>query len=240
MFHIDQVGLPQLQWSYKLPVAGAVARSISFDAVTGRLFIGLEKNSGHEFFALQLDSNAVVQRVSSREIGGAVNYIYSLQNHVYVLNTLDPEMIIYDAKTLDRFGEYDATGVVGNGKRIDQLGDGFVFGRTIFGNEVSFVYPTTTSSSSLGLYEGWGTKIRASVDDILAVDGGFILSSTQVAGQVDLYKEATSGDESYQFNSIKSFNLQYGRGTDIFCDRKNFYFTARYEPVFYVLPIKKN
>ncbi len=242
-FHILNNGLPQLAWTHKLPISGAAARAFAFDAESNSLFIGLEKNDGHEFFSIKIDANRTVGYAKSKEIGGTVNYIYTFDGKVYVMNTLDPEIQIFDTHSLEKVGEYDAVGVVGNGKRLDHLSGGFIFGRTIYGNEVSYISQISTSSaplSTISLGEEWGQKIRASVDDIITVDGGFILLSTQSGGQIDLYRLDVPDSEllAPEFRLVRTFNLPYGRGTDLFCDQYNLYITARYEPVFYILPIK--
>ncbi len=244
-FTFSSAGLPQYMWSYKLPVSGVVAKSFAFDPLTHKIIIGLEKNNVHELFSIRIGTNGEVGAIESREVGGSVNYLFTLDKYVYVLNTLDPEVLIHKTDTLEHIGGYDAPGAVGNGKRLDYLSGGLVFGRTIYGNEISFVSSTSTSpatstassSGMLELDEFWGEKIKASIDDIVAIDGGFITLSTKAGGQVDLYSYI-GGDNNPEFDSVRSFNLSYGRGTDLFCDTDYLYITARYEPVFYILPIK--
>lgn len=122
---------PLVVASYTLPNATEEAISIAYS--NNKVYIGLKRNSGPEFFIVDVTTSTNPSFLGSKEIGEDVKAIEVSGGTAYIATPSDNELTILnvtDPANISVISQYNVTGNCEDGKSLNLLGTKMYIGRT--------------------------------------------------------------------------------------------------------------
>ena len=204
---------PSLLAEYTLP--GATEDGISIFYSNSKVYVGVEKNSGPEFFVVDVSTPSVPVSLGSKEIGDDVNEIHVSGNTAYIATPDAEELKILDVSNpvnIVVINDYSLTGTCEDGMSLYLTGIKLYFGRTDgCGHTNHHKFNILDISNSSSVQSLGSTNIGADVNGIVVRDNlAFIVTN-------DANKEFQVWDISNPSNitNVSNFNFpQIGTGID--------------------------
>jgi hypothetical protein len=229
---------PVLVSQAKLPgvvISGSAGFGQSVHFFDNKMYIGLVKNVGFEFFVVDVSNPQLPVALGSYEIGSTVNdidvqsaravVVTPGQTSVFVLDVSNPAVILEIAHTsLDGWQTQGA-------KSVEMLGPNVSVGRTLGGfyspfPEYVLLDRDTISSTTASL------KIGASIEDILAFKDYLYITTSDVAAAFQILHNSTS-DIPLSAPTIVMTAPLSSRGVALTCNNKAMYVVTQSDQDFF-------
>jgi hypothetical protein len=220
---------PMLVSQAKLPgaiISGSSGFGQSVHFYDNKMYVGLVKNAGFEFFIVDVSNPQSPVALGSYEIGSTVNDVDVQGNRAVVVTPGQTSVFLLDVSDPATVSEIVHTSLGGwqtqGAKSVEMLGPNVSIGRTLGGfyspyTEYMLLNKDLVSSTTASL------KINASVEDILAFNDYLYIATSDVVAAFQILHEGV----------VKSATTLSSRGVALTCNSKAMYVVTQVNQDFF-------